>query len=48
MVDSGNSNEQTVQEYECTRCGERLDGPDDDCSDPLCDGNVRRVSTGRE
>ncbi|NHN40912.1 hypothetical protein G9C85_04585 [Halorubellus sp. JP-L1] len=40
--------DETVQAFECSRCGERLDGPDDDCSDPLCEGDPRSVATGRE
>jgi hypothetical protein len=39
---------ETVQAFECTRCGERLDSADETCSNPLCDGEVRRVGVGRE
>jgi Zn finger protein HypA/HybF involved in hydrogenase expression len=35
-------------DFECVRCGERLTGQEDTCSDPLCDGDTRRVATGRE
>jgi len=48
MVDPADSGEKTVEAYECTRCGERLDDPEDACDDPLCDGEARRVATGRE
>ena len=37
-----------VQAFECTRCGERVESADETCSDPLCDGDVRRVGVGRE
>jgi hypothetical protein len=40
--------EGTVQAFECARCGERLDGASDSCSDPLCDGEPRSIGVARE
>jgi hypothetical protein len=40
--------DETVQAFECVRCGERLQSATETCSDPLCDGEVRRVGVGRE
>jgi hypothetical protein len=40
--------ETTVETYECADCGERLDGPNDTCDTPLCDGEPRSLGVTRE
>ncbi|WP_257300704.1 rubrerythrin-like domain-containing protein [Haloarchaeobius sp. FL176] len=35
-------------EYECVRCGARLESASATCDSPLCDGAVRNVAVSRE
>ncbi|WP_435358367.1 rubrerythrin-like domain-containing protein [Haloarchaeobius sp. DFWS5] len=37
----------TRTEYECVRCGARVDSPGS-CDNYLCDGSVRNVAVPRE
>jgi Zn finger protein HypA/HybF involved in hydrogenase expression len=48
MGERSTSTDDTVQAFECTRCGERVESATGTCSTPLCDGDVRRVGVGRE
>jgi len=48
MDERASVRDEPVQAFDCARCGERVDGPDETCSNPLCDGDVRRVGVGRE
>jgi hypothetical protein len=48
MGERSEPSEETVQAFECTRCGERVESPTETCSNPLCDGEIRRVGVGRE
>ncbi|WP_323677118.1 hypothetical protein [Halorubellus sp. PRR65] len=35
-------------EYECVRCGARLESRADTCDDPFCDGAPRNIGVERE
>ncbi|WP_439026439.1 rubrerythrin-like domain-containing protein [Haloarchaeobius sp. DT45] len=38
----------TRTEYECVRCGSRVESPSGSCNHPLCDGELRNVAVSRE
>jgi hypothetical protein len=38
----------TESEYECVRCGARLESQADSCDNQLCDGTVRNIGVARE
>jgi len=38
----------TEPEYECVRCGARLDSEADSCDSPFCDGRPHNIGVARE